>query len=157
MATFKSTQVTLIDALAGQAYDALKPNILSGRVRCAVWDYKTPGAGAPAVGDDIHLVKLPKGARVIGIYHNWEAMSSAAGTAGADIGDAGDDDRYAAAVNMDAAGSGLITLRLDASAVEPVLGFGYEQTAETVVKGKVTGEAFAVTKQWRGVVFYVVD
>jgi hypothetical protein len=154
MADFYSEQITKSDQTTPAVF--LDPTDLGGRERVARFDFKTPASSAPAVGENIYLARLPAGARVLAIYANWEAMSSAAGTAGADFGDAGDDDRFITALNMDAAGSGFQALRLDATAT-PALGYGYKYAAATLVKAKVTGEAWAVSKYLRGHVVYVVD
>jgi hypothetical protein len=65
--------------------------------------YTVP-AGGQAVGDIIRLVILQPGAVVVDFWYGWEAMSSGAGTAGADFGITGDGQRYLTALNMDAAG-----------------------------------------------------
>ena len=155
MATVYSEQITDIDRTTPAVM--LKSNEQKGRVRVAYFSYKTPASGAPAVADVVQLVKVQKGARILQLYRNNEALSSGAGTAGADIGDGGDADRFVAALDMDAAGSGLVTLRLDNSAREPTLGYGYEYTAEDTIDFTVTGEAFAVSKYVRGHVLYVLD
>lgn len=152
---FYSDQITDIDQT--KPAKMVKPNELKGRVRAAYFSYKTPAAGAPAVGEIVQLVKVPKGARIIDQYLNWEALSSGAGTAGADIGDGGDADRFLTALNMDSAGEKSRGFRLDNSAREPALGFGYEYTAEDTIDATVTGEAWAVSKYVRGVFFYVLD
>jgi hypothetical protein len=151
---FYSDQITNLDQTTPRKN--VQPNELGGRLRVAHFAYKTPAAGAPAVGEIVQLTRLPKGARVLAIFVQNEALSSAAGTAGADVGDAGDADRFVAAYDMDAAHSVFLTLRTD-TVTPPVLGYGYETTAELTLTMTVTGEAFAVSKYIRGHVEYCVD
>lgn len=147
----------IVDTQAG-TYTPLQANQLGGRARIATFRYKTAGGGGPAVGDTVSLTKVPKGARVLGIWVQWEAMSSGAGTAGADFGDSGDPDRFVAAENLDAAGTGKwLALRTDNTADVPVLGQNFEYTAETVIQAKVTGEAWAAAKYITGYIVYAVD
>ncbi len=155
MATVQSYQIQDLDTIPQKN---LMPSELAGRVRTAYFSFDT-GASGPAVNDVIELVKVPKGARILSIYLNWEAMSSGAGTAGADIGDSGDPDRFVTALNMDAAGSGFVSLRLDGTngLREPAFGFGYQYPAESRITATVTGEAWAANASLRGFVSYVVD
>lgn len=152
---FYSDQITDVDQSTPARL--VKPNELRGRARTYYFSYKTPASGAPAVGEVVQLVKVPKGARVLGLYLNWEALTSAGGTAGADIGDGGDADRFIAALNMDAAGEKAQGFRLDNSAREPALGFGYEYTVEDTIDATVTGEAWAISKYVRGYFIAVID
>ena len=155
MATVKSYQVTDKDA---SPKVMLKPNEGYARAR-ALWFSFDTGAAGPAVGDVIQLVTVPAKARVLGIYANWEAMSSGAGVAGGDFGDGGDPDRFITALSMDAAGSGFQALRLDGTngLREPALGVGYEYTIEDTVDITVTGEAWAANAMLRGFVLIARD
>lgn len=157
MATVNSIQAQAIADFASQIYGPLKPNQHYGRVRIAWFDYKSAASG-PAVGDIIRLTKLPKGAKVIDYKIVTEAMSSGAGTAGADIGDDGDADRYEAARSFDAAATITPTSRIENTGdAVPAIGLGHELTTERWFQLTVTGEAFAASKQLRGYVAFVVD
>lgn len=153
MANFYSDQITQQDITKPVAM--LKPTDLQGRVRCALWTFTTPASSAPAVGEYVALCKLPANARITSVHQIWEAMSSGAGTAGADIGTATDNlgTGFAAAIsaqNMDSAGNANI----------PVLDkwpAGTPATSAAYLCAKVTGEAWATTKKYQGCVFYVVD
>lgn len=154
MANFYSTQITNLRA---KPVTFLKPSELVGRLRVAYWSYTTPASGAPGIADFIALTKLPKDGREIAISAVWEAMSSGAGTAGADFGVATDDAGasfaadYATALNMDAAGFKHFDAVIDKLPRATPL------TAERWVHAKVTGEALAVSKKLQGHVLYVVD
>lgn len=155
MANFYSDQMTNIRT--GSPANWLKPADLKGRIRAAYFSYTTPGAGAPAVADFIALVPVPAGARVLRVSAVWEAMSSGAGTAGADFGPADDDsglnfvNDYVAALNMDAAGNQHFVCVLDK------LPNATPYAVAKVVCAKVTGEAWAVSKKLQGIVEYVQD
>ncbi len=155
MANFYSDQVANFENSSPRVM--VKPHELRGRVRIARWSYTTPAASAPAVGDYIALTKLPAQAVVINVRAVWEAMSSGAGTAGADYGVADDKNGtnfaadFTSALNMDAAGFKSFDSVIDKlPSVTPY-------TAERWVCAKVTGEAFATTKKFQGFVEYVVD
>lgn len=145
MATFYSDQRT--NALANPPV-AIDPVYASKVVRLE-WTYTTPASGAPAVGDYVELVKLPKGARVLGGKVICEALSSGAGTAGADIGYSGADTRYAAALNLDAAAQADFGNTI-------ALNYGDVLADEKVLRAKVTGEAWAVSKKVYGYVEYML-
>lgn len=156
MATVKSFQVTDIDAKPAVK---LGPSELAGRSRKAHFSFDT-GASGPAVGDIVELVELPEGARVLGISMGWEAMSSGAGTAGADYGDSGDADRFITALNMEAASDYQPrALRVDGTNAlrEPAFGVGFKYSAKTRVTATVTGEAWANNATLRGTVDYQID
>ncbi len=119
----------------------------------ALTDSFTTGSGAgPAVGDTVDFGPIPKNARITKITLVWEAMSSGAGTAGADVGlsSSGDSARYLSALNMDAAGT---------KEVGPIIDKLPEQTLTkdepTFVRLTVTGEAWATSKKCQIVVDYV--
>lgn len=155
MATYSSYQVTDIDATAPQK---LQPSELGGRVRVAYGRFTTPSAGLP-VGDIVRMVKVPKGARLVAIFHAFAGMSSGAGVAGADIGDSDNPTRFATAVNLDTGGSGFAPINQDTTAGlrEPALGQGYIFPQETAITYRVTGEAWAGNKTINVVAFYAVD
>lgn len=146
MATFYSDQRT---DLRAQPAKMLRRGMWGGRLRTFQWTYTTPASGAPAVADVIELVELPVDFIVLGVYVASEAMSSGAGTAGFDLGDADDADRYVAAENVDAAINKWLTLRLGTN-----LGFMYRisKASEQMLKATVTGEAWATSKLFKGFV-----
>jgi hypothetical protein len=152
MATVYSTQVTALDVTSPAA--VLKPSELAGRVRIAYFDYTTPSSGAPAVGDVLRAVKLPKHARVIDFMLVWEALSSGGGTAGADVGlsASGQGARYLAALNMDSAGTQRGTPTIDKLPDGTLLADN-----PTYFTLTVTGEAWATSKKIQGWVSYVKD
>lgn len=146
MASFNSTQYA--DTLAKPAA-RLKPNEWGGRVRRSWWDFTTP-AGGLALTDTVNLVKLPKGARILGGRVGFGAMSSAAGTATADIGYAGAATRYAAAINVDAAGESDFA---DTAARN----FGEELAADQTIIATAGGEAWAAAQSFTGYIEWVRD
>ena len=154
MAVFKSDQITNIDSVPVKK---LKPSDLAGRVRTAYFSYTTPAAGAPAVADLVILTKVPADARILDMLLVWEALSSGAGAAGADLGLATDNAGtgfvadFAAALSLDAAG----VKRLDP--VIDKLPTAAPASTERFVVAKVTGEAWAASKKVQGWVEYVVD
>lgn len=71
----KSVEVT---KQTGTDYQPLKPNELHGRVRIARFSYTTPASVGVTDGQNIALCRLPKGARVIGAFMEFEAMGTGA-------------------------------------------------------------------------------
>ena len=69
--------------------------------------------GNETVGNILRAVKLPPGCLVVDYWLQWEALSSAGGTAGADVGLTGDGQRYLTAQDMDAAGAIRATAVID--------------------------------------------
>lgn len=157
MATVKSDVVTNLDS-TNPAVNVIDVTLKHGRLRLAAFSYDT-GASGPATSDVIQLVKVPKGARIFGIYIMHDAMTSGAGTAGADYGDGGDVDRFVAARDMDAANTGVwLPLRQeDANLDAKTLGFGYKYADADTVDAVVTGEAWAANKRLDGFVLYSTD
>lgn len=147
MATFYSDQITNDNAVPTVPN---KPYAQIGRVRRAYWTYTTPAASPPGVADFVELVKVPEGAVIQRIVTVNEALSSAGGTAGADIGYSGADTRYGTAVDLDAAGT-------DTSADTIAKNFGDVLTAEKTIRAKVTGEAWAISSKFYGYVEYLKD
>ena len=154
MASFYSDQVTNMRATPRVL---VRPTDLQGRVRVAYWTYTTPAASAPAIADFVTTTLLPANARELNMMAQWEAMSSGAGTAGADHGPATDDqgtgfaNDYVAALNMDAAGFKVFDAVLDKLPRATV------STSLKYVAAKVTGEALATTKKYQGFISYVID
>lgn len=154
MANFYSDQITNFRA---SPKTFLKPSELHGRARIARFTYTTPSASAPGVADLVAMTKVPKDSSVIAGWIAWEALSSGAGTAGADWGQATDDQGagfaadFAAAVNMDSAGGQAFTPAVDKIPVAT------PYTSERYLFAKVTGEAWATTKKVQGAFIYVID
>lgn len=89
------------------------------------------------------LFYVPIGFKPCFYFYQSEALSSSAGVGlAADLGDAGDPDRIAAALDLDAAGSAL-SIRL-ATAV----GVPYVYTARTLINLTVTGVPLVSTKTY---------
>ena len=156
MATFYSDQITKLDQTVPRTKLPAKEGY--GRMRLIHFSYRTPASGMPTTTDTVQLCRIPAGAKLAGLYVANEALSTAAGTAGADFGDSGDPDRIVAALDMDAAGSRFVAIRNDSAAPSAtVLGLGYEYTAETVLLATPTGEQWAASKNIRGFVVVSVD
>lgn len=156
MAAIKSDVATDLDS-TNPSVNKIEGSILKGRVREAAFSFDT-GATPPAVGEKVDLVDLPAGARVWSIYLVSDALSSGAGTAGMDVGDDADPDRFVTAQNLDAAFQGWLTMRNeDANLKDKTLGIGFKYTSPTRVKGTVTGEAFAANARATGYIIYSVE
>jgi hypothetical protein len=157
MATVKSDVVTLLDS-TDPSKAKVESNLLHGTLRVAAFSFDS-GAAGPAVADIVQLVVFPIGSRVLAIYVAHDAMSSGAGTAGADFGDSDDVDRYVAALDMDAASTGkwLALRQEDANLADKVLGIGFKNTKVRRLDAKVTGEAWAANKRLDGFVVYSVE
>ena len=152
--TFYSEQIAKLDNTVPRIKLPAKEGY--GRLRHIYFSYKTPAASMPTVADVVQLCRIPIGARLAGLFVANEALSTGAGAAGADFGDSGDADRIVAALSLDAAGGAYVIPRIDTNLV-PVLGVGYEYTAETVLTATVTGEQWAASKYVRGFVVVSVD
>ncbi len=146
MASYNSDQYGTV---AGAVPDEVKPNEWGGRVRIAAWTYTTPSGGL-TVNDTINLVKLPKGARVLGGRVDFGAMSSSTGTATANIGISGAASKYASGLNVDSAGQADF-------ANTTALGMLAETSDEETVFATVGGENWAGSKSFDGYILYVVD
>lgn len=142
MATVYSDQITKNDQTVPRKFNDANTR---GWKATLYFSYTTPASGAPAVGDYIELVKIPDNARILGGKIVAEAMSSGAGTATLDIGYSGADTRYAAALDVDAAG-------VDEFGHTIALNFGDVISGETTLRAKVGGEALAVSKKLYGYV-----
>ena len=90
-------------------------------------------AASALVRDFVQLCVIPANAEVRSIEIHFEAMSISAGVAVlADIGDADDDNRYMAALDVDVAGTSRALARA---------GWRYRPTADAIVLLKWTGPA----------------
>jgi hypothetical protein len=161
MATVYSDIGTLLNA-TDPSSNVVDSNALGGKVRVVAFSYDT-GSTGPSTGDVVRLTKLPAGARVLGIYVVHDAMTSSSGTAGANIGDATDPDRYAAAYDFDSASTGkFIALRHeDTDIADKTLGIFFKQTPALADPGwltlVITGEDWAASKRLSGYVLYSVE
>jgi hypothetical protein len=152
----KSNEVT---KQTGTDFQPLKPNELHGRVRMARFSFNT-GAGSTE-GENIALVRLPKGARVLRAYLTFEAMGAGAtldvglmavdGTGEIDD-DATSDSETFFATDLDVSAAGALT---DDEVLET--NYGYELQKECYVVGTVDGANWAADKDLIGHVEYVVD
>jgi len=153
---FYSDQITNLDKTPPVLPDA---DVSYGKLRTAVFRYVT---AALAVGEIVYLCEIPANARVLALYINAEALSSAGGTAGADFGDDGDADRYATAVDLDAATNKFIPLRLEVAGLgAKTLGMGFKTGNSAGVakrlRATATGEAWTASKELEGFVLYSVE
>jgi len=140
------------DQIAGQdATPVVLPraNELHGRVRVAYWSFVTP-AGGVAVADTVTLVRLPRGARVLGGRFTAEAMSSGAGDATMEIGTEAAPARYLEATSVDAAAAGDFADSIARA-------FGDQLAAETDVIATASVEAWAAARRLDGWIAYAVD
>jgi hypothetical protein len=157
MATVNSVEYNVIANFAA-SYAPLKPAQLGGRVRVATFNKKTPTGTGLAINDLLALTKLPKGARILAILAQWEAMTTAGAAASGEIGTAASSALLVASMSFDAAGNlQFLVLKLDNTADDPAGGFQYTTTDETVIYIKVLTEAWAADKYIRGAIFYAVD
>lgn len=141
-------------------HDPIKPNELHGRVRYGRFTFNT-GLGVTD-GENIGLLVLPKGARIVGGRVMWEAM----GTSGAlDLGlmgndgsgyintagdSADDDDKFLVAENISSAGQADFANTI-------ALGCGYELEKECLLVATAETANWAADKDLIGYVLYVVD
>lgn len=107
---------------------------------------ETGGASA-GVRDTVNLCVLPANCMVVGIDFIREALGASAG-AGVTLqfGDSGDDDRYLAAVDSDAAG-GINALAF--------AGQNYKPTADTIVVAQYRVANPVVGKIFKGIIWVV--
>jgi hypothetical protein len=140
------------DQIAGQDATPVilaKASALHGRVRVAYWSFTTPTGGV-AISDTITLVRLPRGARVLGGHFTVEAMSSGGGAATLSLGVAGAATRYLEATSVDAATAGDFADTIARN-------FGDERAAETDVIATASVEAWAAARRFDGWLAYAVD
>jgi hypothetical protein len=139
---FFSTQLTNVNNVVVN-----QPGQLGGDGFIIPFNYTTPSSGAPAVGEFVYLNNIPEGFYVSGIFVNSEALSSGAGTAGADLGDDDSGQRYGAAFNFDAAVNQFLAIAPTAAA-----GFLFRNDKLRLLRATVTGEAWATSKKFFGFV-----
>jgi len=97
MATVNSVEVAKI---VGSAPRKVYEEEWGGTSRKLRFAYVVP-TGNQAVADILRCVKLPKESFVVDYWLNTEALTSAGGTAGADVGITGDGTRYLTAFDLD--------------------------------------------------------
>ena len=147
MASFYSTQMALI--LGNTVPDKIKMQE-RGVMRVARWTYTTPASGAPGTSDTLYVCRLPLGAILLGGKTAAEAMSSAGGTAGYDIGYAGATNRYGNDIDIDAAGEDFFGNTI-------ALNYMDELTAEQDIIVTPTGETWAVSSKFYGEFHYMLQ
>lgn len=126
------------------------------RVHGRDWDTKrihmtftyTVPTGNQAVGDILRTVPLRPGAMVVDYWFGWEALTTAGGTAGADVGITGDGQRYLTALNMDAAGEKRAAFVKDKMPDRTPVPMGAADATAFILT--VTGEAWAAGKTIQG-------
>ena len=143
MATYNSDQAAKYLAVPATK---LAPDELGGRQRILRWSYTTPTGGVAATST-IELGKLPAGARVISGLIQFGAMGA---TATAHVGTVADTDRYAASIDVAAAGTSAI-------ANTAALYLYDVTTAETVVIATANVATWVAAKAFNGNMLYVVD
>lgn len=135
----------------------LESSEVGGKLRISKFSFVVP-VGNAALGTTLAMGLISRGGQVHAIYAVWETMSTAGGTAGISIGDVLDADRLVVAYALEGAGQAWLTMREDVASVEPttppVIGTGYEYTADTIILGTVTGEAWAAGKYLRGFIVW---
>lgn len=146
MAEHVSEQLALVESIPPRLPGA---NASHGRLRLAYWSFVTP-AGGVAVEDSVRLVRLPRGARVVGGRFSADAMSTGAEAASVSIGVAGDTGRFLETTSVDTATSG-------GFADGPGRDFGAVMNEETELVAHASVEAWAGGKVFSGVVLYAVD
>lgn len=161
MATFKSEQVTKLDAVPAEP---LNVDELHGKVRIARFDYDQVAEGA--VGTVINLVKLPAGRiRLLGkesaLYHNlttgtvdldvgWAAYKNFAGTDVAADPDGLDD-------NIDCESAGVVRLGTVAAILAECQTKVIESQEGVTITGTVRTAAIAADDTLKGYIAYVLD
>ena len=96
---------TVQSTISGQSARRVEGNLLGGQLAMARAVFRTESS--MAVGDTIQLVRLPKGSVLV--PHLSQIMTEALGTTlNVNIGDQGNSSRYAAALDIKAAGSHLL-------------------------------------------------
>lgn len=136
---FFSTQLTNVNAQT-----VLQPGQGGGDGFIIPFSYTTASGAGPAVGEIVYLCNIPEGFYVAGIHVNVDAMSTGAGTAGADIGDDDDTDRYLAAANFDTAVPNTWLALIVAT------GYLFRNDKLRQLRLTITGEAWSTSKKFNG-------
>jgi hypothetical protein len=136
MASVKSVAITNLDAVPSVMGDGgnLSPMM--------VW-HDTYEASSLGSGSDITIAKIPAGATIHDVILKCDALG---GSSTLKVGDAGDDDRYLAAVGTwNAAGQAQSMLAGSTAANTAVAGLGYKVTDATDIKITTGGAAITGT------------
>lgn len=146
MATdYKSEQVTNIDAVPQVKVQANE----KGKIHTQYFSFSVPGGSIVSQNDTVELLRLPKGARLLGGLIKGEAM---AGSSTASIGDGTTADLYLSAGDVSSA------FNLD-FAHTYALKYGEVLAAATSLVLTMAGAAWTTTaaKAIRGHVNYIID
>tara|TARA_R110002110_G_scaffold16926_1_gene72589 strand:- start:606 stop:1043 length:438 start_codon:yes stop_codon:yes gene_type:complete len=136
MASVKSVAITNLDAVPSVMGDGgnLSPMM--------VW-HDTYEASSLGSGSDITIAKIPAGATIHDVILKCDALG---GSSTLKVGDAGDDDRYLAAVGTwNAAGQAQSMLAGSTAANTAVAGLAYKVTDATDIKITTGGAAITGT------------
>lgn len=130
-----------------------EPKSTGGRMRVATFCYES--AAATTDGDNIALAVLPKGAKILEIFYEHEAMGTTGAldlglftTAGVEI----DDDLFVAADDISSAGTNTLYPTIGATTVGADF---YETPSECVLTATVETANWAADKFLAGFVRYV--
>ncbi len=132
----------------------IESNSQGGKLRVAYDSYAI--TADLASGDIIHMVKVPKGARVYEVYLAFADLDGSGGTL--DVGwaangsDAVDADGFI--VDLDVTSAGTATMSAD---LANAAGFGKEFAAETTITITTDGDTDATSGTIKLAVFYAVD
>ncbi len=136
MASVKSVAITNLDA---------DPSVMSGGGNLSpmmVW-HDTYEASSLASGSDITIGRIPAGATIHDVVLKCDALG---GSSTLKVGDAGDDDRYLAAVGTwNAAGQAQSMLAGSTAANTAVAGLGYKVSDSTDLKITTGGASITGT------------
>ena len=144
MATLKSDQTTKLDA---SPREQLATHEYGGRVRQAFFNFVVP-AGNAAINDEIELIDIEAGARLLGGKFANEAMSTAGGTASVQLGDGTTADKYLGTTSVDAAGEVEFGHTI-------ALNYGEKLTQKLRLTATVLTEAWAAGQRFSGYVLFV--
>lgn len=137
-----STQMAIINDVG---FTQLQTQDLHGRQRMAYFSFSTLAAGG-ADGDSYNLTKIPKGARILGIFTVNAALGAGVVSK---IGITGNLTKYGSAVDYAAAGFDFYC--------QTVATYGLTTTAEETLIMTLTGAAPTAAAAIAGHVTYVVD
>ena len=145
MSDYLSAQLTNTDAVPAVM---TQPNE-RGKLRCLYFNYIIP-VGDLAIAKTLELVRLRKGARILGGHFSNTALSTGGGTAKAAIGDGTTANKFKAATTVDAASS------FD-FATTPAENCGLALTQDTSIIATVDTEAWVAAGEIRGYVLFLGD
>jgi hypothetical protein len=143
MATVNSDQVAGIGGVSATPRKVYERDWL-GTSRKQSFTYTVP-AGNQAIGDILRAVKVPKGSFIVDFWFGFEAMTTGAGAASADVGLTADGQRYLTGLSIDAAGEKRAAFVLDKMPDRAVIA-----DDDTFFIFTVATEAWAATKKIQG-------